>query len=289
MYCVVSKPTDGETEEFIAKSGGTGISLISLSSYYNSGIFNNKIIEGLGNFLIFLQENSGNIITCYEMISGKKNNSDPCIYYLGEACLGLLYLYENNPQEKWLVSAKKALIYIAQLREKDRNDEYDHWALLAIRKLFQVAGNKQSKEETLLLKNFVIQNVNNIIEDFKNNGSLCSISTVMEGLVGAYYCIDDKILKKQIYDYLKKEIKYLNKFQYKYGKYIGGIPAKANVKEKNLKKRNKVTEYILYDDEWTDKEYNLESKYIRIDFVQHFLSALITFDNIQKNQSKIEY
>lgn len=72
MYCVVSKPTDGETEEFIAKSGGTGISLISLSSYYNSGIFNNKIIEGLGNFLIFLQENSGNFITCYEMKSGKK-------------------------------------------------------------------------------------------------------------------------------------------------------------------------------------------------------------------------
>ncbi len=192
------------------------------------------------------------------------------IYYPGEAAYGLLFLYEYSPNELWIKAAKKALLYLAKSRQGlGNNVPFDHWSLLATRKLFETENNNLTKQEYEMLKKHAEQLVNSRINTqikdksnpfygaFEDNISLCSIGTIMEGLIAAYYCIDDEELKKNIKSTVYLGLKFLSSYQVKFGEFKGGIPKTAL---------------------WKNSKENFGE--IRIDNIQHVLSAWITSKSI---------
>ncbi len=274
MYAVVSKPEEENVSEPVAKLGGTGLALIGLSNLYPEGKIELEKIRGLGEFILYMQNSDGSFHSKYYLDKKGRDKEFISLYYPGEAALGLLYLNEVDPQKKWVESAKKTLLYLANLRkETPKGLQFDHWAMLATKKLFETPDNGLTEEEKQLLQEHAIQMANlvlynQIVEEnntyrggFIENFRLCSIGTIMEGLVAIYYVVDDEILKQQILFSLKLGTEFLGRYQVKGGANKGGIPTNAY---------------------WTLIYAPKSSQVIRIDNVQHVLSAWITFKEIVK-------
>jgi hypothetical protein len=215
-----------------------------------------------------MQRQDGSFYHAYNVKKGEKDADAYCLYYTGEAALGLLYLNEFVPNQKWVLAAKKALLYKVNKKEYI---PFDHWTLIASKKLYETPENSLNEEESQKLKDFAVKSADKIIKmqitDKKNpyrgalQGNLrpCSVGTIMEGLIAAYAYIDDAEVKKQIKDSVKLGLGFLSKYQIKSGREIGGIPARANWKESD----------------------NLKYSMIRIDFVQHVLSAFVTYKEMK--------
>ena len=273
-YAVVSDMKEEKLTSPQAKLGGSGLALIGLSNLYPDGKIDLKILRGLGDFIIYMQKPDGSFYSKFLVDKIKKDENFVSLYYPGEACLGLLYLNEVDPQEKWVKSAKKGLLYLADLRKDKGSDvPFDHWAMLATRKLFETSNNGLLPGEKLLLQKHAEQMANSILNKqileekyqyrgaFSKNVRLCSIGTIMEGLVAIYYCTDDVQLKGRVLTALDLGTKFLSRYQVKEGETRGGIPTSAYWKLPNAEDKTKV---------------------IRIDNVQHVLSAWITYMQIQK-------
>ncbi len=274
MYAVVSKTEEEKLKAPAAKLGGSGLALIGLSNLYPEGKIDLEVLRGLGNFILYMQKDDGSFYSKYNLKEKEKDREFVSLYYPGEAALGLLYLNEVDPQDKWVLSAKKALLYLANSRKNQTKDvPFDHWAMLATRKLFETPNNDLLPEEKKLLQSHAKQMANiviptQIVEEentyrgsFIGNVRLCSIGTIMEGLVGIYYVTDDEMLKQQVFHALKLGTEFLSRFQVKGGGSKGGIPTDAY---------------------WPLINAPAKSQVIRIDNVQHVLSAWITFKQIIK-------
>ena len=123
-------------------------------------------------------------------------------------------------------------------------------------------------------KEFVQKNVNAILPkqnmsllslnygSFNGTRTLCGNATIMEGLIAAYDVVSDASLKTKIAKSAAAGTSFLMKYQVQSGKMEGGIPGTSNWKSKNSQK--------------SDKE-------IRIDNVQHSLSAFINYKKIMQN------
>ena len=266
MYAVVSLASDKEVSFEVAKTGGSGLGLMALSNLYPEGKVDLKILEGLGNFLIFMQKPDGSFYSKYNISSSIKDDKFNSIYYPGEAALGLLYLNDVNPSEKWIKASKNALLYIAKSNAGKKDIQFNHWAASAIKKLIDTPENTLTQDEELVLRKFgqrlaksVIfkQNLDRESEfygSFADNVKLGSIGTIMEGLSALYYIVEDKNLKKRIKISLDAGNEFLSKYQVKEGELAGGIPNSAL---------------------WVKERSFASSKVIRIDNVQHCLSAWV--------------
>lgn len=273
-YAVVSDVKEEKLASPQAKLGGSGLALIGLSNLYPDGKIDLKILRGLGDFIIYMQKPDGSFYSKYLVDEVKKDEEFVSLYYPGEACLGLLYLNEVDPQKKWVQAAKKGLLYLADLRkDKGRNVPFDHWAMLATRKLFETPDNGLTVGEKMLLQKHAEQMADSMLYKqrtdlsdiyrggFKENVRLCSIGTIMEGFVGIYYVTDNEELKKNILKALALGTEFLSRYQVKEDLSKGGIPTSAY---------------------WKLPDAEDKAKVIRIDNVQHVLSAWITYMQIQK-------
>ncbi len=278
MYAVVSKVEEEGGDAATAKLGGAGLALLGLSNLYPEGKVDLKVIQGLGNFIVYLQNPDGSYYSKFDVENSKKDGSFNSLYYPGEAAYGLLFLNEVDPNVKWVNSAKKALIYIANTnknksdKEKDKMP-FDHWTLLATKKLFETPNNGLTSDEKHLLQQHAELMANlildtQIIDDgapylggYIDNLGLCSIGTRMEGLVAVYAVIEDTKMKEKVYRALTLGTEFLSQFQVKEGEMAGAIPTNAHWRLSNAPEKNKV---------------------IRIDNVQHVISAWITFKALQK-------
>ena len=274
MYAVVSDMKEEKLNSRQAKLGGAGLGLIGLSNLYPEGKIDIKILRGLGDFIIYMQKPDGSFYSKYYVDTYEKDKTFISLYYPGEAALGLLYLNDVDPQKKWVKTAKKTLLYLAELR-KDSGSKvpFDHWAMLATKKLFETPDNTLTPEEKVILQKHAEQMANSILYkqitdkkdvfagSFQDNIRPCSIGTIMEGLVAIYYCTDDEVLKEKILNSLALGTEFLSRYQVKDGTMQGGIPTSAY---------------------WRFKKDDQKASVIRIDNVQHVLSAWITYLQIQK-------
>lgn len=269
-YAVISIPDEEDLNFPMAKSGAAGIALCALSNLYEEGGVELDKLRGLGEFILSMQNEDGNIYAYLNLKTKKINKDAEALYYPGEAAAGLMYLYETDPQEKWLNAAKKAVIYLAESRKPmDFNIPFDHWSALAIEKLF--AANLVTPQERVKLMNYCeqmaipalssqITNKNNsYFGAFKNNIRPCSLGTIMEGLASIYHCTDSGSLKQIILKSLSIGCLFLNRVQVKTGEQAGGLPNSAN---------------------WVVKGVTPNASIIRIDNVQHVVLGWLKFQHI---------
>ncbi len=277
-YAIVSKPYE-ESPVLVATSGGTGLGLIALCGLVSDGFVRLTTLQKMGNFLVYMLSKKGEFWASYEYGKKSKSNVYYARYYAGQASLGLLHLWEVDKNQKWLKTAKKSLLHQAEKTEKipDVDMKFDHWGVIAIKKLFEIEDNKLKDEERAALLNYVTKNVKGLLckhifdkEDgdigsFDGVKSLCTTAMFMEGLVASCYLLEDKKLQKNILKSLKIVSEYLTANQVKVGKMEGGVPTNPN---------------------WNTPTAEFVDKEIRIDNIQHALSAWVTYRKLLSELNK---
>ena len=261
------------------KLGGTGLGLVALLSMeqISPGTTDADTLRKLGNFILYLQKEDGSFYSKYVPSTVGKDDSWTSLYYPGEAALGLVMLYEYDPQQKWFDHALKVLIYLSELRKDEKKVPHDHWALLATAKLIEISNRKNIPIPKELILDHGKQVVNSILEGIpKFNESdprygcltrdcrTTPSSTRLEGLIAFYNVLgpEDNKLKESISSVSKNGIDYLIRAQIKDGKYKGAMPA------------------VILRDYNNLQNYSGRQAVVRIDYVQHALSAFLDYKRI---------
>lgn len=271
-YMVISIPEEERLNIPIAKSGAAGIALCALSNLYAEKEIDLKVLQGLGDFILSLVTPDGNVYAYYDLNTKKINKEAEAIYYAGEAAAGLVYLYETDPQEKWLEAAKNILLNLAKTGKKmEMAITFDSWAALGIEKLLKNKLLTDEEKGTLkayaeqmaipMLSEQITNRNNDYYGAFKDNVRPCSLGSIMEGLASVYFCVDNKNLKKIIFKSLSIGNLFLSKVQVKTGEQAGGLPNSAN---------------------WVKAGVTPNASIIRIDNVQHVVTGWLKFQNILK-------
>lgn len=257
------------------KLGGAGLGLVALISV-------EKIIPGttsltdlrkLGQFLLYMQKPDGSFYSKFIPSEGGKSDLWTSLYYPGEAALGLLMLNELNPSRRWLVAATKALAYLIKHRDITTTDQ---WSLITGAKLLslksyptEILSRKLIIQHTVRVCESILQEQILYADDHKYIGGYCingrttPTATRVEGLFAAFSIIGykDAVLRNTIKSSIQAAMNFLLREQITKGKYSGGIPRAVGRLSSN-------------------KVFNRRIREIRIDYVQHALSAMVQYEQM---------
>ncbi|MDY7011039.1 MAG: hypothetical protein SVV80_09850 [Planctomycetota bacterium] len=271
------------------KLGGVGLGLVALLSTekVNPGTTPIDDLRKLGRCILFMQKTDGSFYSRYVPAWGGLRGEWVSLYYPGEAALGLMMLYEKDPSPQWLGGAAEAMAYLARSRAGKSVVEADHWALLATAKLLGVYEKSKQPIPRKDILQHARQICNRILNDqvkrpsdspehgcFRNDGSTCPTAIRLEGLLAAMTFLpdEDKLLRERINKAVDSGMSFLLRAQIRSGKYAGGIPRAIRTLPK--------------DHPGFSESFNRRSTEIRIDYVQHALSAMIQFEK-SRDKKKI--
>lgn len=266
------------------KLGGAGLGLVALLSVeqLRPGTTSAKELKQLGEFILYMQREDGGFYSKYIPSKGGKDASWTSLYYPGEAALGLVMLYEYDQNLRWLTGAAKALAYLARSRYGKTRVEADHWALLATARLlprYHLLANPPAPREMILQHavqvcgSMLDQGANNMIRPhqygcFTFDGRTTPTATRMEGLLAALSFLPEaySVLRQRIEAAVELGTGFLIQAQIKEGEHKGAICRGTRQLQTGMSKN--------------DLDYfNRRQTEVRIDYVQHPLSAFIQYKN----------
>lgn len=262
-----------------AKLGGTGLGLVALVGMEDVKEGSTPAVElaALGKFLIFMQKPDGSFYSKYFPEQGR-DDSWTSLYYPGEAALGLVMLAEHEGSRSWLEAAAKALGYLAESRKGQSRVPADHWALLATERLLQVDDLDSLGVSRRLLVDHAVQICRSILAESpaargvsSYGGSLTldrrttPTSTRLEGLLAAlaFLPADEAELQREMETAIHQGIAFLVGAQVRGGELDGAMPRAAGSRRPPGSRRLP----------WEDSR----ATEVRIDYVQHALSAMIRY------------
>jgi hypothetical protein len=286
LLAVWSKPDITQSGKPLqAKLGGTGLGLVGLLSVEDMkpGFTTTRMRRGLGQFIVYMQQPDGGYFSKFIPSRGGRQDDWHSLYYPGEATLGLLMLYEFDRSRLWLESASKALAYLAQKRLGRKIFPADHWTLLATQKFFSLGEAKQvSVSRDLLLEHArriceailseqVTANDTRYDGAFSEDGRTTPAATRLEGMLAALTFLppDDDLIGR-IEPAVHRGIAFLLRAQVKEGKFAGAIPRAIG---------------RLPSNEPDAITFNRRATEVRIDYVQHALSAMTQYLALNQKQS----
>ncbi|GEM_PF-866771 len=263
-----------------AKLGGTGLGLVALLSLekIKPGTTPLEDLRKMGRFIVFMQKGNGSFYSKYIPSRGGKNDRWTSLFYPGEAALGLLMLYEKDPLPIWAQVATHALTYLARIRAGKFSVEADHWALLATTKWLhlnkkpfldiQIRQHAVQISESMLATQaqFPINSIN--YGSFVTDGRTTPTATRLEGLLAAlsFLSTENSLLRKRITSAVVQGLSFLLRAQIRSGKYAGGMPRAI---------RPLPSKHPRFK-----KSFNRRATEVRVDYVQHALSAMIQFEQM---------
>ena len=242
--------------------GASGLGLLALAEVRQQSPESVPLAElqALGRFILLQQREDGSFASKYSLAEGSENTFES-LYYPGEAVLGLLALYELDRSPAWLTGATKGLTYLAWSRRDLSQLSADHWALIATAKLISICNKAAFGFPREELQHHGEQLCNSILSesmlygpslDLKNAswrvGRTAFIATRTEGLLEALTFISTGSLRSHVSTLVKDSIALLLRSQIQSGIYAGGMPGAIS-------------------------SLSPMAEHIRIDYVQHALSA----------------
>jgi len=261
-----------------AKLGGAGLGLVALAGLEDvrPGFTRMEDLRALGRFILFMQKPDGSFYSKYIPSTGGGDDSWTSLYYPGEAALGLLMLFELDPDRVWLDAAGGALEFLALSRAGQNDVPADHWALLATAKLLALAGDRIDAERRARLIAHAVQICTAILEQqivgpgygpvegsFNPQGRVTPTATRLEGLLAARtFLPDGSDLARDVDAAVARGIAFLLRAQIVEGHLAGGFPRAIAP---------------LPDAAPKADSFNRRATEVRIDYVQHALSALIQY------------
>ena len=265
-----------------AKLGGAGLGLVALlkAEQFAPGTTPAPTLRGLGDFILFMQRPDGGFFSKYQESAGGRDARWVSLYYPGEAALGLVMLFEQTRDIKYLSGAAHALGYLGQTRFGQAVVEADHWALLATQRVLTHYPKLPDPPEKVLIMSHAAQIVDSILssrysypKDSVFHGALGPLgrttptATRVEGLLAALTFLPDQNqdLKNIILEVAPDSLGFLIRAQVKEGIHSGAIP--RAVKSLGGEGPDITT-------------FNRRLNEVRIDYVQHVLSALIQYHQL---------
>jgi len=256
------------------KVGGNGLALVALAEYTKLSGDTQFVPDAVryGEWLVQTQHDNGDWPHKRDIRTGKvtfkKGKEWKSGYYPGEAILGLVRLYEINEDPKWLDTAEKATRFLIDVRDKGRpirQLEPDHWLLYGLEAL-----HKHRPDDVF------VAHANKIIDrilgdqtldqnDRANYGGFggrparaTPAATRVEGLVAAHKLLTRAQAEQTRRDQVARAIDLGLKFtlQHQLGR------------PRTMTFANGAT----YDGAFSESAETFE---VRIDFVQHSISAML--------------
>ena len=275
-----------------AKLGGTGLGLAALVSVeqVEPGTVPLEELQAMGRFLVYMQKSDGSFYS--KFMPGKigRDDSWQSLYYPGEAALGLVMLYEIDPQPVWLEHAAMAVAYLARVRQEAEVVEADNWALLATARLWPLCDQCNPPLPRVTLSRHAAKVCRQILKDHREadphtaslgglaaGGRTCPTATRLEGLTAALSFLpeEETVLRAEILKVIEPGIGFLQHCQVKDGPYAGGVPRAVQPPES--------PKQTVVNSSPREERRRTE---IRIDYVQHAMNAMIQWDALRKNNTK---
>lgn len=120
----------------VAKLGASGLGLVALVAAHRIAPDTIALedLRQLGNWLLSQQREDGSFFSKYREAGGADRDF-VSLYYPGEAILGLVRLHQLDPESHWLQAAVRGVAHLVSSRE-DRNVlPADHWLMIAAAEL----------------------------------------------------------------------------------------------------------------------------------------------------------
>jgi hypothetical protein len=271
----------GEGASHRAKLGGAGLGLVALvSSGWAQDATQVLTLRQLALFLLFMQEEDGGFVSRFDFEEGQ-DDSFTSLYYPGEAALGLMMLYEIDPQPEWLQGAADAMAFLARTRQGRTDAPPDHWALIATGRLLPHLEKCPRPVSRELLLSHAAQVCQSMLDEynrnqfetpragcFTNDGRTTPTATRIEGLLAAltYLPADQAALKARIRKTSGEAVAFLLSSQVTGGLYEGAIPRAIGP--------------LGSDHPASGRAFNRRAGEVRIDYVQHALSAMVQYRDL---------
>jgi len=237
-------------------------------------------LQALGRFVLFLQKADGSFYSKYGA-NGKPIEDWQSLYYPGEAALGLITLYEMDPSPQWIGAAGRALAYLAKSRENAVALPPDHWAMIATARFLRYYDRSScpaSREELVrhaarICESFLREQITSsadarLIGGFGADGRTTPTATRLEGMLAALEFLPRDSLRSRVEAAVGQEIVFLLRAQITSGPYAGGVPGTVLKPESVVFKANR------------------QASEVRIDYVQHALSAWIGYEELLAGRAK---
>ena len=272
------------------KLGSAGLALVGFAPLVDKmpGLISKDLLKQIGNTVLHMQKPDGSFYSkMYKDGSFEKDWIS--LYYPGEAVFGLVELFRVTQENVYMDAAVKALLYL----EKSRRDlsvkdmPADHWALIASSKLLKDGGVEGEKKQRIIshaekiVKLMLSQQIKfshfkSLIGSFSIEGETTPTSVCVEGLNAFYPYLLDKELIKSTRLGIALAIDFLLRTQIKETPFQGAWRRSAFRYDVAAYKKTH-GENQSYEEQ---KEHNETMNEIRIDYVQHALSALIGYQQL---------
>jgi len=262
-----------------AKLGGAGLAMVGLNEArrLDERAVELSTLAGLATFVTIMQREDGGYHSRFTERDGF-DTSWNSLYYPGEAMLGLVRLYNLDGNERWLLSAARAAQYLVESRE-GQSPPRDHWMMISGAELVPLMKKLSTPP---ISQDLVVEHLEKIARKiigtqlrtwlpnptlegaFSPDGGTSNAGTMVEGLLALERlwratgrsggALEDKVRRSA-----RDGVKYLMRVQILEGDRRGGFPNGFGLP--------KVVDEVAKTKQAT----------VRIDNVQHALSALIAY------------
>ncbi len=263
----------GSSSPKTAKLGGAGLALAALTGLerIRPGTVAKELQTGLARFILAMQKPDGSYYSKYIPETGGPDDKWTSLYYPGEAALALTMLYEQDNNPDWLEGARKTLHFLSASRKDQAEVPPDHWALIATGRMWPHLDSRDRK----VFKRHARQVVELMLSQqvwptglityggFTRDGRTTTTATRLEGLLAAERLFrDEPEFHNRIRIAISWGIRFLVNAQVKDNRYKGAMP------------RSTMRIQSSHPDAM---KYNIRVSEVRIDYVQHALSAFIGY------------
>jgi hypothetical protein len=310
MRAVWSDPKEEGGARPAAKLGGAGLALIAITSKLredatpdvdasallgdggkresedaDAGSDLLGTLQALGRFVLFMQQPSGDFHAKYEEPKGFVTDFES-LYYPGEAILGLTMLYEVDRDKRWLEAGARSVAYLVESRRSAKRLPNDHWLMIAIDQLLRVYGELAAPpltreavlEHSVALGRTMMDEQARVLArpyDPEIDGAFASdarttpSATRLEGLLALEHALGRDAdparaaFRADLRRTIARGVAFLRRSQVKDGLARGGIPMALKAVAEDA------------GDGSDDEREHDAAQEVRIDYVQHALSAML--------------
>lgn len=264
LAAAISRPGEENLSAPTAKLGGTALAVIALrgAMALDPSVISVADLQSMGEFLLFMQKDDGGFHSKY-IVGDDYDLSFHSLYYPGETMLALTMLYDVDGDPKWLSAALRSASELVQGRLGTDDWPADHWMMLSSLPLlerFAHVENPAISEEDLRTHIEVMGA--KIMKDQREGGYFAKqprstpTATRLEGLSAlARIQAQQGSVTPMLQASIQRGLDFLMRCQLKeVGAHRGGMPRSCAA----------------------DAPDERRGEEIRIDYVQHYLSALLT-------------
>lgn len=265
-----------------AKLGGAALAVIALDACRSFQPVDVEQLKKLGQFLLWMQKPDGSFFSIYDPTIDWRELRFESQFYPGEATFALILLHQIDPDGPWRKAASASMRALARKQAGRLISTPDQWALLAGRPFLQAVEKEPALRQLAI--DHLARTASDMLHDqraaladprtagcYTVDGQTCPTATRLEGLLAAIHYLPDshRSLRREAILSVELGMSFLLGSQIRRGPLSGGFPC--------------VTAALSPDDPRLSGIEATQVEAIRIDYVQHALSAMLSYHELMKS------